>query len=87
MQVTFFNAQRPPPRAHRQCKATNAVSSSPKSQFTGNAANHPIAFNMRTHRTNTVAEKKVCSSRQRSLNKTILHAGLLVAACHDIYTP
>lgn len=31
MQVTFFNAQRPPPRACRQCKAVNAVSNSPKS--------------------------------------------------------
>lgn len=53
----------------------------------GDAAHHPVAFNTRMHRTKTVAEKKVCSSRQRSLNKTILQAGLLVAACHNIYTP
>lgn len=59
----------------------------PKKPAAGPAAHQPTAFNMRMQRANVVAEKKVCSSRQRSLNKTIPHAGLLVAACRNTYTP
>lgn len=92
MQVIFSSAQRPPPRAFflPDMKATSGNKRSlqlPKQLTHGPAAHHPTTFNMRMQRATVVAEKKVCSSRQSSLNKTIPHAGLLVAACHNIYPP
>lgn len=87
MQVTFFNAQRPSPKARRQHKTVNSVFSFPKKLADRQCCPSPNSFNMRMLRTKAVAEKKSCSFRQRFLNKTTLHEGWIVAACHNIYTP
>lgn len=87
MQVTFLNALRPSPKARRQHKAVNSVFSFPKKLADRQCCPSPNSFNMRMLRTKAVAEKKGCSFRQRFLNKTTLHEGWIVAACHNIYTP
>lgn len=76
-------------RDHLQKHAGRSMRSpaSPKKPSHRQCCKSPVSFNMTMPTTKAVPEKKACSSRQRSLNKTILHAGLLVAACHNIYTP